>query len=155
MLNRDPKDWLVLKRTVRFGDTDAAGVMHFHNLFRWCHESWEESLESYGLVALEVFPSSLREGLETKIALPIVRCDAEFRMPAKVGDQLLVEIVPRKVDSNSFQVKTIFKSDNNCVAIGNIQHVAIDVLTRQRCLLPDAIELWLEASLLDSDIQSI
>ncbi|MFO0077298.1 MAG: 1,4-dihydroxy-2-naphthoyl-CoA hydrolase, partial [Cyanobacteriota bacterium] len=25
-----PDDWLLLCRTVRFGETDAAGVMHFH-----------------------------------------------------------------------------------------------------------------------------
>ena len=30
--------WLELRRVVRFGDTDAAGVMHFHQLLRWCHE---------------------------------------------------------------------------------------------------------------------
>ena len=41
--------WLQLHRVVRFGDTDAAGVMHFHQLLRWCHEAWEESLEARAL----------------------------------------------------------------------------------------------------------
>jgi hypothetical protein len=36
-----PDDWLLLCRTVRFGETDAAGVMHFHQLLRWCHEAYE------------------------------------------------------------------------------------------------------------------
>ena len=37
--------WLVLEKKVKFGDCDSAGVIHFHNLFRWAHESWEESME--------------------------------------------------------------------------------------------------------------
>ena len=47
----NPQDWLQLERRVRFGDTDAAGVMHFHQLLRWCHEAWEESLQRYGIHA--------------------------------------------------------------------------------------------------------
>jgi 1,4-dihydroxy-2-naphthoyl-CoA hydrolase len=42
-------DFLLLCRSVRFGDTDAAGVMHFHQLLRWCHEAYEESLEIFGV----------------------------------------------------------------------------------------------------------
>ena len=34
-------NWLRLERTVRFGDTDAAGVIQFHQLLRWCHEAYE------------------------------------------------------------------------------------------------------------------
>ena len=48
--------WLQVHRVVRFGDTDAAGVMHFHQLLRWCHEAWEESLEAQGSAAEAVFP---------------------------------------------------------------------------------------------------
>ncbi|MEY3545364.1 MAG: hypothetical protein RLZZ247_1521, partial [Cyanobacteriota bacterium] len=33
----NPESWLLLCRTVRFGDTDAAGVMHFPQLLHWCH----------------------------------------------------------------------------------------------------------------------
>ena len=52
-----PDDWLLLCRTVRFGDTDAAGVMHFARLLTWCHEAYEESLERFGLSAAEIFPT--------------------------------------------------------------------------------------------------
>jgi 1,4-dihydroxy-2-naphthoyl-CoA hydrolase len=54
-----PPPWLRLERRVRFGDTDAAGVMHFHQLLRWCHEAWEESLERYGITAAAVFPGAM------------------------------------------------------------------------------------------------
>ena len=41
----DSTNWLHLNRIVRFGETDAAGVMHFYKLLGWCHESWEASLQ--------------------------------------------------------------------------------------------------------------
>ena len=52
-----PDDWLLLCRTVRFGDTDAAGVVHFAQLLHWCHQAYEESLERFGVAAAEVFPT--------------------------------------------------------------------------------------------------
>ena len=44
----NPQDWLQLERHVRFGDTDAAGVMHFHQLLRWCHEAWKRAFSATG-----------------------------------------------------------------------------------------------------------
>ena len=60
----DPSAWLLLCRTVRFGDTDGAGVMHFHQLLRWCHEAYEESLERFGIPADQVFPRPVWDGEE-------------------------------------------------------------------------------------------
>jgi len=42
-------NWLNLKRRVRFGDCDSANVIHFHNLLKWSHEAWEESMDKYGI----------------------------------------------------------------------------------------------------------
>ena len=66
--------WLELSRTVRFSDTDAAGVMHFQQLLGWCHQAWEESLERFGLPAGSVFPGG--RGEQPSVALPIVHCHA-------------------------------------------------------------------------------
>ena len=46
-------NWLALEKNIKFGDCDSAGVIHFHNLFRWAHESWEESMEIYGIILKE------------------------------------------------------------------------------------------------------
>ena len=79
----NPADWLLLCRTVRFGDTDAAGVMHFHQLLRWCHEAYVESLERFGIPAAEIF---LRPGNIPAVALPIVHCEADYLRPLPSGD---------------------------------------------------------------------
>jgi len=141
--------WLHLKHTVRFGETDAAGVMHFQNLFRWCHEAWEESLERYGVHSAEVFPNFKQDEASLKIALPIIHCRANFLLPIKAGDHLEIILCPEKIDNGSFQVQSKFQRDGQNVALGLIRHLAIEVETRKRSELPDKINLWLEASLLN------
>ena len=136
--------WLELRRTVRFGETDAAGVMHFQQLLGWCHQAWEESLERYGLSASSVFPGG-REDLPN-VALPIVHCHADFRSPLKVGDELSVLLQPTRLDHGSFEVTSQFVLGEKVSACGCLRQVAIDICTRHRRRLPDGIERWIEAS---------
>ena len=149
MTNTKPEDWLFFKRCVRFGETDAAGVIHFHHLFRWCHEAWEESIEKYGISVFDVFPTCSKSINNPEVALPIVHCEADFRAPIKTGDCLNLILIPRKIDSDSFQVQTKFQRLGSDVAIGLVSHMAINAKTRQRCDLPESINFWLEASSLN------
>ena len=142
----DSSSWLQLSKKVRFGDTDAAGVMHFHQLLRWCHEAWEESLERYGIEAQAVFPGCRGQEQWPAIALPVVHCRADFLRPVHGGDQLSVHLTPQRLDPSSFEVHHCFLLGQQDVARGWIRHVAISTETRQRCALPDAIERWLEAA---------
>jgi len=75
--------WLEIPRTVRFSDTDAAGVMHFQHLLGWCHQAWEDSLEQFGIPVGAVFPGGRSD--QPSVALPIVHCHADFRAPMYVG----------------------------------------------------------------------
>jgi 1,4-dihydroxy-2-naphthoyl-CoA hydrolase len=155
-----PKTWLRLQRSVRFGDTDAAGVMHFHQLLRWCHEAYEESLERFGLRADKIFPS-LRHTPE--IALPIVHCQANYLIPLMVGDPLEIQLDPRRLDPDCFEVSYRFQrgdadgpaDDSTPVAHGITRHLAIRVADRRRCPLPEPINRWLEASSLSQGIQPL
>ena len=142
----NPENWLRLNRVVRFGDTDAAGVMHFHHLFRWCHESWEESLQYYGIASEDIFPSNRNGDVTPEVALPIIHCQADFRRPIQTSNSLVVELRPEQLNPNSFQVHFEFRHDNQVAAIALIRHLAINAQTRQRCALPEGIARWLEAS---------
>ncbi len=130
---------------VRFGDTDAAGVMHFHNLLKWSHEAWEESLSLYGISSLEIFPNSNNEKT-LEILLPIIHCEADYIKPLRTADCLDIELLPFRLDSSSFRVKTKFLLDGKLVAQGLIQHVAINSESKLRCQLPRCIDLWIESS---------
>lgn len=151
-----PSSWLLLCRTVRFGDTDAAGVMHFHQLLRWCHEAYEESLERFGVSASAIFPSP---GVTPVIALPIVHCQADYLAPLAVGDPLAIQLEPRRLNPGCFEVHFRFYRDGEAsgepVARALSRHLAIKAATRQRCPLPEPIQRWLEASRLEQGIQPV
>ncbi|WP_115121203.1 thioesterase family protein [Synechococcus sp. UW105] len=138
--------WLELERHVRFGDTDAAGVMHFHQLLRWCHEAWEESLERYGVAAAVVFPGCRDQEHRPQIALPVIHCEADFLRPVHGGDQLCLTLQPERINPGCFEVHYLFQLQEEVVARGLIRHLAINAESRQRCPLPEAVDLWLEAS---------
>ncbi len=144
---RTPTDWLLLCRTVRFGDTDAAGVMHFHQLLRWCHVAYEESLERFGVAAGALFPGP---GCTPPVALPIVHVSADFLRPLACGDALAIELRPMQRDGGSFDVRYRFLHDGQEAAIGLTRHVAIDTASRQRADLPSSVLGWLEASPADA-----
>ena len=141
------KDWLHLKHIVRFGDIDAAGVMHFHHLMRWCHEAWEKSMDTYGIKATDIFPSIVDNKSTLSTALPIVHCEADFFSPIRIGDELLIQLFPRKLDLRSFEVKYIFQNgQNENIASALIRHFAVNSELAQSCSLPEEIDRWLEAS---------
>ena len=156
MEKRNPREWLCFKRTVRFGETDAAGVVHFLELFRWCHEAWEESLERYGLIASEIFPNanSGRDHTRISIGLPIVHCEADFWKPMQTGDQLEIQLTPQNLNRGKLQIKYKFKQKSEDIAQALVRHQAINSLTRSISTLPEGIELWLEASVLNQGITS-
>jgi 1,4-dihydroxy-2-naphthoyl-CoA hydrolase len=141
-----PTDWLLLCRTVRFGDTDAAGVMHFHQLLRWCHVAYEESLERFGVAAGALCPGPDRR---PAVALPIVHASADFFRPLICGDPLAIELRPLQRDGGSFEIRYRFLHAGREAATGLTRHVAIEASSRQRTDLPDSLVLWLEASRAD------
>ena len=148
------QEWLFRERLVSFGETDAAGVIHFHHLLRWCHEAWEQSLDSYGISLSDIFPTSNKIEDDLEVALPIVDCNAHFMAPIKTGDILNIYILPKKIDAFSFQVEFKFKKDSEEVAIGYLRHFAIYSRTRKKCFLPEQIERWIESSSVNSGIRS-
>jgi 1,4-dihydroxy-2-naphthoyl-CoA hydrolase len=148
----DSDSWLLLCRTVRFGDTDAAGVLHFPQLLHWCHQAYEESLERFGLAASEIFPSPHHT---PAVALPVVHCQADFLAPLVVGDPLAIQLEPRRLDPGSFELQYCFFKEQQPAARALSRHLAIDSASRRRCPLPPAINRWLEASAIGQGIQPV
>ena len=144
MTTKDPLPWLVIRRTVRFGETDPAGVVHFHHLLRWCHEAYEESLARFGMATEDVFANPMA-------ALPIVYCQARYHRPMGHGDVLSLHLACRQLDPTSFEIHYDVYRHQQVVATGLTRHVCIDPVTRQRLALPTAVGRWLEAAIRHQD----
>ena len=140
-------NWLNLERKVRFGDCDIANVIHFHNLLKWSHEAWEESMDKYGLTLKKIFPDGVSQ---EKSVLPIINCEAKFFGPINFGDLLSIQIEPHKINNHLFKVKTIFFKDSIKVAESIIIHCSINPNTRVKTNLSEDLEKWIEASNLNN-----
>ena len=130
-------------RTVRFGETDAAGVMHFQQLLRWCHEAYEESLERFGIPSAEIFPVP---GNALALLLPITHCSADYLAPLVCGDPLAIALQPRQLDVTAFEVSYRFSSDGKLAGCGLTRHQCISSAERKKAELPVPIVRWLQAS---------
>ena len=149
MEKRNSREWLCLERTVRFGETDAAGVVHFLELFRWCHETWEASLEKHGVVLQEIFPTNQINTSQLDVALPVVHCEANYFQPLYVGDTINIELNPEKISDSSFVLRFKFTKNGEKIGKATIKHVSINPVTRDICALSKQINLWLHESSLN------
>jgi 1,4-dihydroxy-2-naphthoyl-CoA hydrolase len=129
-------------RTIRFQDTDAAGVLYFANTLAICHEAYEESLMTSGINVCKFFSNSA-------IALPIVHADVDYCRPAFCGDQHEVHLTPEQQSEDSFKIcYTIYGAEDRekerFISKAETRHVCINPITRERQALPEEILQWLE-----------
>jgi 1,4-dihydroxy-2-naphthoyl-CoA hydrolase len=124
-------------RTVRFGDTDAAGVVYFANVLVMCHEACEESLAASG-INLKAFFSN------PSVTIPIVHASVDFLRPMFCGDQLLIHLITKKRSGNEFEIAyQILATADKVVAKAITKHVCIDPISRTRKEMPAEIIQWL------------
>ncbi|OUL20330.1 1,4-dihydroxy-2-naphthoyl-CoA hydrolase [Nostoc sp. T09] len=131
-------------RSVRFQDTDAAGVVYFANILGICHEAYEESLEVAG-IDLKAFFSN------PSVAFPIVHANVDFFRPIFCGDKLLVSLMPQKLGGEKFEIAYEIAIAEVIVAKAITRHVCIDVSSRSKQELPAEIVNWLETNRRDTE----
>lgn len=126
----------VYPRTVRFADTDAAGVVYFANILSMCHEAYEASLAASGIDLQSFFSNPT-------VAIPIVRASADFHKPVSCGDRLAIHLTPQPLGENEFEICYQILILEQPVASAVTRHVCIDPVQRTRKPLPDGIIQWL------------
>jgi 1,4-dihydroxy-2-naphthoyl-CoA hydrolase len=131
-------------RSVRFQDTDAAGVVYFANILGICHEAYEESLEAAG-IDLKAFFSN------PAVAFPIVHANLDFFRPIFCGDKLLISLMPQKLGGEKFEIGYEISLAEVIVAKAITRHVCIDVVSRSKQELPSEIINWLEVNRRDTE----
>jgi 1,4-dihydroxy-2-naphthoyl-CoA hydrolase len=125
-------------RTVRFGDTDAAGVVYFANVASLCHEAYEAALIDAGVDLKSFFRGD-------KLAVPIVHASVDFHRPMYCGDRLTIQVSPQITAEHEFEIRyEIFvEGQERSVAKGLTRHVCIDVKTRSRVAIPSMLQTWI------------
>ncbi len=124
-------------RTVRFQDTDAAGVVYFANVLAICHEAYEESLGASGINLKDFFTNP-------SVAFPIVHASVDFFRPMFCGDNLLIRLMPQQLSGDRFEITYEVMVTEVMVAKTITRHVCIDTSSRSKRQLPEEIREWLE-----------
>jgi 1,4-dihydroxy-2-naphthoyl-CoA hydrolase len=132
------------KRTVRFSDTDAAGVVFFANVLSICHEAYEASIAESGIDVKAFFTHPL-------VAFPIVHANVDFLRPMYCGDELSISLIPQKLGVDKFELAYEVSIADVLVAKAITRHVCIDVNSRVKQELPAEIMQWLETNRKDAE----
>jgi 1,4-dihydroxy-2-naphthoyl-CoA hydrolase len=127
----------IYQRTVKFPDTDAAGVVYFANTLSMCHEAYEESLESAGINIKTFFTHPL-------LAFPIVHANVDFLRPMYCGDKLMISLIPQRISTEKFNIIYEITVAEVIVAKAITKHVCINASSRTKQELPEEMIFWLE-----------
>jgi 1,4-dihydroxy-2-naphthoyl-CoA hydrolase len=111
-------------RTIRFRDTDAAGVVYFAQGLVICHEAYEQSLAEAGIHPHLFF----RAG---DYIVPIIHAEIDFFRPMVCGDRVIVTLqVERKNESSFCVIYQISARDRPEIQLAK-------AITRHVCLQTD------------------
>jgi 1,4-dihydroxy-2-naphthoyl-CoA hydrolase len=130
----------IYQRTIRFQDTDAAGVVYFANTLAMCHEAYEESLIAAGIEVWKFFSASV-------IALPIVHAEADYRHPAFCGDRHEIILTPLSTSHHGFEIRYEIYGEGDrdrLISQALTRHVCINPVSRERQPLPQQVLEWLK-----------
>lgn len=125
-------------RTIRFSDTDAAGVVYFANVLSICHEAYEASLAASGINLQSFFNNSA-------VAIPIIHASVDLLRPMFCGDSIITLLTPQPLDEHKFEIayQMVAASSENPLAKAMTRHVCIAPSTRKKIQLPEELAQWL------------
>lgn len=126
----------IYPRTVRFQETDAAGVVYFANVLAMCHEAYEASLAASG-INLKLFFSN------PAVAIPIAHAGADFFRPMFCGDLLAIHLIPKQQTDHKFEINYQIFATDQLVAKAITKHVCIAPAGRTKQQLPEHMVQWL------------
>ena len=125
---------------VRLPHTDAAGVIFYAKIFEIEEELFERWLELGGF--------SVRAMVDRELApTPIVRCEAEFKEPVRIGDRLNARLSGVDVGRSSYTLLWHFVRDGRVAMSARVTRVAMDPKTGKSVEFNEAFRAWLEEAM--------
>ena len=124
-------------------DTDSAGVVFFAHVFRHAHDAFETFMGDIGFDLGGI----LHEG---RYHLPLSHAEADYLLPIRHGDRVLVKLHVSNLSEASFALEYTFSDDEgNTLATARTVHVLVDRDAQGRPPLPDDLRAALERYLTD------
>ena len=123
--------------TVRFGDTDPAGLVYYPNIFHYFHIALEEFFGAQCGITYEHLMA------DERIGFPTVRTETEFFAALVYGDEVDAEIYVSRTGNSSatFEYAARRAGDGTLCARSTQVHVAMNLDTRRPVTIPEKYRL--------------
>lgn len=99
------------KFQVRWGDTDAAGIVYYPNFYKWMDEATHEYFNKIG------YPSS-KLYAEQQIGLPLLEAKCKFMSPLRFEEHVVVQSAVKELHNKVFKIQHVFVKGELTVAEG-------------------------------------
>lgn len=131
-------------RRVAFAETDAAGIVHFANYFRYMEDAEHAFLRSLGL--------SVHAEVDGRIiSWPRVHADCSFKAPLRFEEEFEIRVAVRKKSRKTITYDFLLsKESDQTVAHGTLTVVCVAVDpasgTMRATAIPESIDRKIEAA---------
>ena len=124
---------------VRFGETDAAGIVYYPNFYKWMDQATHELFGSINL--------STRRMLSEKKGVPLLETFCQFKHPLQFEDEVKIVSTIVEVKNKTFKVLHTFYLGDIVSAEGYEVRVYVDSSsgTLKAVPIPDEIRSILES----------
>jgi acyl-CoA thioester hydrolase len=103
-------------RRVQFPETDATGIVHFTNFFKYVEEA-EHAM--WRAVGLSIAPH------ESPIGWPRVAASFEFRRPLRFEDEFDVHLQIAEKTRKTLRYQAVLRKDGETIAIGSLTIICV------------------------------
>jgi acyl-CoA thioester hydrolase len=106
----------VYRRRVQFPETDASGIVHFTNFFKYLEEAEHAMWRSVGLTINE---------REAQISWPRVAASFEYKRPLRFEDEFDVHLRIAEMTSKTIRYAAVLKKDGDVLAEGSLTIICV------------------------------
>lgn len=129
------------KFTVRWGDTDAAGIVFTPNFYKWMDEATHEYLA-------EIIKPSSKLYNEDKLTIPILEAFCQFKKPLLFEDEVIIETTVLNIQNKTFKLKHSFIKKGEEIANGYMVRAWTSFINKPKAVpIPEEIVKKLKKSL--------
>jgi YbgC/YbaW family acyl-CoA thioester hydrolase len=122
---------LVVRRIVKFGETDAAGVVYTGHFLDYALEAFEVWFRH--VVGL----TWQQQHRDMGVGTPAVACHLEFSRPLRSGDVLDIEVLIDRIGGGSYTARTVGRNEaGQEVFVGMLTFASIQFADRKPVPLP-------------------
>ncbi len=96
---------------VRWGETDAAGIVFYPSFYAWMDEATHHYFSEIGYPTTKMFADS-------KVGIPLCEAKCVFKAPLFFGDQVTVVTTIQEIRNKVFVIHHTFMKEDQTVAEG-------------------------------------